>query len=249
MYEFRWKLPTSPTCEVLFRLHTRRGWFGRKTLDLTAAGPGPEGPAPREPPAGAAPVLGPAPHTQRLYRRGRFDGADYSFSVNGRSAELRIVRDPETGRWRPELTFEGRPMPEATGAEPPLSIAPPPVLMVTVGLTYLAMLMALVMLPSIATILDALFGQGRTFEIPGYRPAHHIVPWVIPTLATAAALVGVWGMRRWSLVVLWAVIAAELAILAFGALDRGPRVPLSATALTLQTVVAAVASRYGPRMP
>jgi len=245
MYEFRWRLPTSPTCEVLFRLHTRRGWFGPKTLDLAGAGPAPEPPTPQDAPSAAAPPLRPGPAAHRLYRRGRFEGADCSFSVNGRAAELRIVRDPRTGRWQPVLTFEGRPVPEVTGAEPPLSIAPPPVLMVTVGLTYLTMLMALVMLPSIATILDALFGQGRAFEIPGYRPAHHIVPWIIPTLATAAALVGVCGMRRWSLLVLWAVIAGELAILAFGAFQR---IPLSPAALALQTVVAAVASRYAPRM-
>lgn len=132
MFEFRWQVPDSADLEVVLRVYSRHGWFARKTLFC-----------------GHRPV----------YRRGRFEGIDVRFDHprTGQDLNLRTVQVPGTAVWRPALYYEGRELPEMTGGAAPTLVARPRLLTVVTGLTYLSMLMALVMLPSIAKMLDAVF--------------------------------------------------------------------------------------------
>jgi hypothetical protein len=132
MFEFRWKVPESADLEVVLRVHSRHGWFAPKVLTCDG---------------------------RDIYRRGRFEGIDARFAhpQTGQDLHLRMVEVPGTVVWRPALFYAGQELPETTGQPPPALVARPKLLAVVTGLTYLSMLMALVMLPSIAKMLDAVF--------------------------------------------------------------------------------------------
>jgi hypothetical protein len=132
MFEFKWKIPRDSPQDVVLRIHSRSGWFGRKVLTLGG---------------------------RRVFRRGWFQGVDARFldPGSGRQLHLRMAQIPNSTEWRPVLLCAGQELPEITGTEPPRVVRPPKALAVTFGFTYLLMLLAVVSLPSTVKILNALY--------------------------------------------------------------------------------------------
>ncbi len=130
MLEFRWTLPGPQGQAIVLRLDDRIGWFGCKTLT-----------------AGDTVV----------FRRGRLEGIAADFQTAGGAVALGLTRDPGCDRWRPVLQFCNQELPEETGVMSPVTPVRPRVLEVSTGGAYLLMLMAVVAMPSIVTILDALY--------------------------------------------------------------------------------------------
>ncbi|HRX83958.1 MAG TPA: hypothetical protein P5572_02950 [Phycisphaerae bacterium] len=130
MYEFQWQLPTPQSSTVTLRVHTRKDWFGIKTLHVDG---------------------------RRIYRRYWLAGVSHRFAVDGSAgvAELNLV---ESGahQWRPVLLYNGQELPEELGTAPPQLSYRPPIISVVTGVTYLLMLVAVVMLLSITDMLETL---------------------------------------------------------------------------------------------
>jgi hypothetical protein len=194
MFEFRWVLPSTPKPhEVVLEVHARSSWFGPKVLRLDG---------------------------RPVYHRGFFSGIDCDFEHPDdpkANVDLRLVPDEAAG-WTPQLSCAGRVLGEISGARPPCILKPPARLAVATGLTYLLMFMAGVMLPSILTVLEAIWGEGGFRPRPGYEPLRDLYPWGLPLAATAVCLLGFWNMRRWGVTALGLVILVEVVcILAFHA--------------------------------
>ncbi len=146
MREFCWSLSKEENPDVILRLHGS-GWIGHKTLLAC----------------------------QRLiFERGWFQGIECRFTHpdTGDRLLLRCVRVDGTAQWRPALFCHGKEVPELTGVEPPPAAKRPRSIAVVTGLTYLCMLMAVIMLPSIRSILDALYLQhaDRKFVLTATEP-------------------------------------------------------------------------------
>ena len=132
MFEFKWQLPGTPRKEVVLRIRSRFGWFGRKDVMLNG---------------------------QTVVRRGRFEGiyARFVDPDGGGRLEMGMARIEGSPIWRPVLTCDGVELAEVTGTAPPRLVERPKSLAVVTGLTYLVMLMAAVMLLSTVKILDAVY--------------------------------------------------------------------------------------------
>jgi len=130
MYEFQWQLPPPVTHVVRLQLHARSGWFGWKTLSVD---------------------------NLQIYRRSWFTGLEHRFrpSPTGPILHLRLLDDGH-GQWRPVLLANGTPVPEKSRTQPPYVPHRPALVSVVTGLTYLAILIAIVMLPSTEKMLRAL---------------------------------------------------------------------------------------------
>lgn len=219
MFEFRWTLPSQPKPhEVVLAVHARNSWFGRKVLYVDG---------------------------RPAYRRDRFSGIDHAFPAPDGSAqniEVRLVRDERIGEWAPRLTCDGAAVPETSGTRPPKIVKAPPLIAVVVGLTCLVMFMALVTLPSIATLLDAVYGKGGWHPVAGYSPTRHLYPWITPFVVSAGCLLGFWNMRRWGVQALGIAIVLELAALLTHV------APMSGIALGVQAVLWCIGAAYYRRM-
>lgn len=75
-----------------------------------------------------------------------------------------------------------------------------------------------------------------------YSASQDIWPWVLPVLTTAVCLLGYWSMRLWGVVLLGAVIVAELALRGTGL------APISTTAVCLQGVLLVLGLRHWQAM-
>ena len=130
MFHFRWQVSGANSLEVSLAIQTRRGWAGRKILTYDG-------------------------HT--VYERGRFAGAEARFKIPGHPQDfrLRVVPVPGCSDWRPVLLADGVELPETTGNAPPRIVHPPKSLAIPVGVNYLLMLLAVVMLPQASRILNA----------------------------------------------------------------------------------------------
>jgi hypothetical protein len=198
MFEFRWKIPGEPAEDAVLRIHSRSGWFGRKVLTLG---------------------------DRRIFRRGWFEGIDARFfdPRTGCALHLRAAQIPNSALWRPALFCENDQLPELTGTHPPRVVQPPKLLAVVFGLTYLLMLLAVVMFPSTVEILDAVHAGE-----PGYTAARDIVPWIIPFLVTAGALLAVLNLRRWAVLLFAGLILAQIV------LSVATSVPISLVGVAIQ---------------
>jgi hypothetical protein len=130
MYEFRWQLPGPSPQTISLRIHARRDWFGVKTLTFSG---------------------------RTIYRRLWLSGIEHRFRPEpaGPLVYLRLIEEAE-GQWRPALYADGCELPEQLGTVPPHVPHRPTIISVVTGLTYLAILIAIVMLPSTEKMLRAL---------------------------------------------------------------------------------------------
>ena len=137
MFEFKWQVPGPPPRHVNLRIHSRSGWLGRKVLTCDG---------------------------QTVFRRSLFEGVEARFTPpgGGPPLHLRMVQVPGSADWRPVLLAQGTELPEISGTAPPRIVPPPKSLAAPVGLTFLAMAIAVVMLPQLATILNAMNQRTNT---------------------------------------------------------------------------------------
>jgi hypothetical protein len=140
-----------------------------------------------------------------------------------RELGLRVVPMPNSHAWRPAVFCDGQELPELTGTAPPRVVRPPKTLTAIIGLTYLMMFLALMTFPSTVKILAALH-----MDQPGYIAAQDTVPWIIPFVVTAVALLGVLDMRKWGVVAFGGLIALQLVLLVV------TNVPISVVAVAIQ---------------
>ncbi len=213
MFRFTWLTPTASPQEIVLELHSRAGWFGRKVLKLG---------------------------DQTLFRRGRFGGIEHRFRLpeDGQPVHLQIVQVPGTPNWRPVVMFAGKEIAEQNGTDPPEMIERPPTFSVIVGITFLLMLMAAVMVPSIVKILNALHSD----VAEGYSAAQDIAPWIVPYLVSAVCLLGYWNMRKWS------VCLYVLAVAAQGMLWLTGTMSISMTTLVFQVLLCIVGLTHFSKM-
>ncbi len=132
MIEFRWTTPAPTSTPVVLRLQGRGGWYARKTLTVG---------------------------NTLAFQRGRLEGIEARINVPGDPEPLILTttcRGAE-GRWHPSLLRGNQELQEENGTIPPAVAVRPPMVSRVVGITYLLMLMSVVAVPSIATILDALY--------------------------------------------------------------------------------------------
>lgn len=200
MLEFRWALPSPTTLpstttsssvtplpsakrEVVLKVLSRHGWFGRKVLSVDG---------------------------KCIYNRWRFDGIDHDFYESNKPLCLRLVRKSGSNGWFPQLTMAGSVLPEVTGTAAPRAVQVPPAIGLVTGFVYLMMLLTIVVLPPIVKILYALHGDGKRYAILNYTATQDILPWVVPFMGTAVCLVGFWDMHRWGVWTLGLLIAAEV---------------------------------------
>jgi len=242
MFEFKWKAPGDRPEEIVLRIHSRRGWFGRKQLFCGE---------------------------RSVYRRGWFEGIEVRGSPaycgkcrcrlkglvkprcpecgtpfrnlfdpeGGRSLELRTLPIAGTPDWRPALFCDGQELPETTGTQPPRVVELPKSLAAVYGFTCLMMLLAVVMFPSTVRILRALH-----MDESGYTALQDIVPWFIPFLVTAACLLGVVNMRKRALLAFGGLIVLQ------GVLLPATGVPISMVALAIQVVLWLVGAAHWRQM-
>ncbi len=212
MFQFKWQTPAPTPQEIVLEIHSRSGWFGRKILKVGDT---------------------------TIFRRGHFQGIEQRFRApgSGEVLSLRMIRIADTPNWRPALFRGDGELPERTGTHPPQLAERPKVLSVTVGITYLFMLMAAVMLPSIVRILGALYGSDES-----YSPSQDIVPSIIPFLATAVCLLGYWNMRKWGVYLYAFIIALQ------GFLGPTGAMPIGATALLLEIILLSLGLVYLGKM-
>lgn len=213
MFRFKWLTPTSSPREITLDIHSQSGWFGSKVLKLG---------------------------DQTLFRRGRFGGIEHRFRLpeDGQPVHLQVVQVPGTPNWRPVVMFDGSELAEQNGTHPPTMAERPPTFSAIVGLTFLFMLMAAVMVPSIVRILNALHRD----VAEGYSAAQDIAPWVVPYLVSAVCLLGYWNMRKWSVFLYMFAVAAQ------GGLSLTGIASISMTALMSQVLLCLVGLAHLSKM-
>ncbi len=192
MFEYRWKIPSTPDEDLVLRIHSRSGWFGRKQLTYGQ---------------------------RQVFNRGPFAGIECRFAGSrpDEKLHLRFVRLPDSESWRPAVFHADQELPEVTGGPLPRVITPPAPLAATIGLAYLLMFMTTVMLPAIVKVLNALHMQDATYDA-----SQDIVPWITPIVVTAACLLGILNMKRGALWLFGILIIVEglLLVLTSGPLSQ-----------------------------
>lgn len=132
MFEFRWETPPPHRHEVMLRVHSKRGWMGRKVVTVDG---------------------------KVVVRRGRFQGVFSRFPDpdTGERLELRLLPVENSPVWRPALFRGGQELPQTGGTPPPRIITPPRLIAMSAAVVYVAILMVAVSLLPITEILNALY--------------------------------------------------------------------------------------------
>ncbi|MBN2446061.1 MAG: hypothetical protein JXO22_05025 [Phycisphaerae bacterium] len=241
MFEFRWKTSGEQADEVVLRLESGLGWFGRKRLiwrDRVVFERGwLEGIYLRLP-AGYCGQCG-----ELLVGSGQ-PGCSKCGAMSGAAGTrhpsaytLRALPNPGTTTWRPALICNGKELPELSGNDVPRVAVPPKVFSIVFGVTYLLIFMSLTTLPAIAKVLGAFHLKDKA-----YQASTDILPWVTPSVITAACMLGLLNMRRWALVGFGVLIVLEA-----GARQAG-MLPISLTALGIQAILWILGAFYWHKM-